>query len=457
MDISKFTIEGAQSIFEALKKIEANHQGFLIVESNKKVIGTITDGDIRRHLLKKHSLELKITNLIKKEFVSINEDTPYEYIYKLLDNDIKFIPNLDNQGKLIDIVTRENIPERKEFETYYRSKSPVRISFGGGGSDLTNYFIKNNGVVINATISLYTHSSLIKRADKKIKINSHDLNQEIVYESFSDLQKSENNEFELINSLIKTIKPKYGFELYIQSDYPIGTGLGGSATVLSSILGCFNELRIDKWNSYEVAEIAFEAERLCMNISGGWQDQYATVFGGFNFMEFNNEENIIHPLKITNQNIANLEENLVLCYTNTSHESGEILSNQKKNISKMDIEAIVKKNVALTYKIKNALLKGPNKSFGLLLDKAWNYKKKLSKHITNSNLDIIYKEALENGAIGGKLLGAGGGGYFLFYVPFDKRNQLIKWMDNRVLKYTPFRFESEGLLSWATRLENKTK
>tara|TARA_B100001057_G_scaffold80535_1_gene75790 strand:- start:22054 stop:23427 length:1374 start_codon:yes stop_codon:yes gene_type:complete len=457
MDISKFTIEGSQPIIKALTKIEANHKGFLIVESDKKVIGTITDGDIRRHLLKNSSLDLQINKIINKEFKFINEDTPYEHIYKLLDNDIKFIPNLDNQGRLINFITKENIPERQEVETYHRSKSPVRISFGGGGSDLTNYFIKNNGIVVNATISLYTHSSLIKRTDQKIKINSHDLNQEIIYESYHDLQKSDNNKFELINSLIKTIKPKYGFELYIQSDYPIGTGLGGSATVLSSIIGCFNQLRIDKWTNYEIAEIAFEAERLCMNVSGGWQDQYATVFGGFNFMEFSNEENIIHSLKISNQNIANLEENLVLCYTNTRHESGEIHSDQKKKILEIDVESIVKKNVDLTYKIKNALLKGPNKSFGVLLDKAWNYKKKFSEHITNSNLDNIYKEALENGAIGGKLLGAGGGGYFLFYVPFEKRNNLLIWMENRGLKYTPFRFESEGLLSWSSRLENNPK
>ena len=343
MDISKFTIEGSQPIIKALKKIEANHKGFLIVESDKKVIGTITDGDIRRHLLKNSSLDLQINKIINKEFKFINEDTPYEHIYKLLDNDIKFIPNLDNQGRLINFITKENIPERQEVETYHRSKSPVRISFGGGGSDLTNYFIKNNGIVVNATISLYTHSSLIKRTDQKIKINSHDLNQEIIYESYHDLQKSDNNKFELINSLIKTIKPKYGFELYIQSDYPIGTGLGGSATVLSSIIGCFNQLRIDKWTNYEIAEIAFEAERLCMNVSGGWQDQYATVFGGFNFMEFSNEENIIHSLKISNQNIANLEENLVLCYTNTRHESGEIHSDQKKKILEIDVESIVKK------------------------------------------------------------------------------------------------------------------
>ena len=121
------------------------------------------------------------------------------------------------------------------------------------------------------------------------------------------------------------------------------------------------------------------------------------------------------------------------------------------------LNQLLKKNVDLTYKIKNALLKGPNKSFGVLLDKAWNYEKKFSEHITNSNLDNIYKEALENGAIGGKLLGAGGGGYFLFYVPFEKRNNLLIWMENRGLKYTPFRFESEGLLSWSSRLENNPK
>ena len=198
----------------------------------------------------------------------------------------------------------------------------MRISFGGGGSDTTAFFKDNDGAVINSTISLYSHCSLSKRTDSKINIDSADLNINKSYLSLEEFLNSEKCPFDLIKATIKVINPAFGFDLYIQSDFPLSSGLGGSAVVVSSIIGCFNEFRIDKWSSYEVAELAYEAERLNMGISGGWQDQYATVFGGFNFMEFTNRQNLIHPLRLSETTKNSLEQNLVLCYTNTSHKSG---------------------------------------------------------------------------------------------------------------------------------------
>jgi D-glycero-alpha-D-manno-heptose-7-phosphate kinase len=256
---------------------------------------------------------------------------------------------------------------------------------------------------------------------------------------------------DLIKATIKVINPSFGFDLYIQSDFPLSSGLGGSAVVVSSIIGCFNEFRIDKWSSYEVAELAYEAERLNMGISGGWQDQYATVFGGFNFMEFNNKQNLIHPLRLSETTKSSLEQNLILCYTNTSHKSGDIHQDQKSNLDNKDIQENVKKNVKIAYKMRESLLKENLNGFSNLMNDSWELKKSYSSDISTDYLDDIYEGAKNNGALSGKLLGAGGGGYFLFFTNFSNRNKLINWIKKEGLIYTNFKFEDVGLKSWIER------
>ena len=260
-----------------------------------------------------------------------------------------------------------------------------------------------------------------------------------------------NGKFSLILSVIKTIKPTFGFELYLHSDFPMSSGLGGSAVVASSILGCFNQLRNDKWDQYEIAEIAFQSERLNLGVAGGWQDQYATVFGGLNFMEFNSDQNIIHPIRLNSEILLELEESLVLCYTGTNHDSGLIHKDQKEQTRNEDVKDRIQTNVDLTYEMRNHLLKGRLTDFGFCLHKAWELKRSFSSKISNSFLHDIYNGAIQNGAIGGKLLGAGGGGYFLFYVPSFDRHKLMNWIKTIGLLATPFVFENNGLQSWTVR------
>ena len=160
--------------------------------------------------------------------------------------------------------------------------------------------------------------------------------------------------FGLIQSLLHVVQPKYGFELSLNSDFPLGSGLGGSATISAVVLGCFNMLRKDKWNQHELAEIAFQAERLHLGIAGGWQDQYAAVFGGFNFIEFQQEENIVSPIRLQSEIVSELEESLVLCDTGIDHHSGNIHDHQKQTMKSGSIQKLVKKNVELTYSARKA-------------------------------------------------------------------------------------------------------
>lgn len=451
MKIDLFVISGTASVREALEKISENHGGFILSETDDgKIYGLATDGDIRSGLLKGIDLDSPVDVVVNRDFFFGNPETPNELLLKQLDNKIKFIPILDVEGKLVSILTRDHLPEKAEERTFYRAKSPVRISFGGGGSDVSTYFSDYGGAVINATISIYSHATLRIRDDEKIYIHSRDLKESAEFDNLTEMLKHKGR-FSLIQSVLKAIKPVFGFELFIHSDFPMNSGLGGSAVVSAAVLGCFNQLRNDKWDKHEISEIAFQSERLHLGVAGGWQDQYATVFGGLNFMEFNKEQNIIHPIRIPKDVLLELEESLVLCYTNTTHDSGNIHNDQAEQTKAANVKELIQSNVDLTYQMRNYLLRGRLTEFGHCLHKAWTIKRGLSSKISNPWLDDIYSKAMQNGAIGGKLLGAGGGGYFLFYVPPFCRHKIMDWIQDEGLVYIPFIFEESGLQSWTVR------
>ena len=168
-------------------------------------------------------------------------------------------------------------------------------------------------------------------------------------------------------------------------------------------------------------------------------------------MEFKMEQNLVHPLRLSQNNLHELEESLILCDTDTTHNSGNIHSDQREQMQNEDIKKLVQANVKLCFEMRDQLLRGRLNEFGHSLHKAWKFKRELSNQISNKKLDKIYDDALSNGAIGGKLLGAGGGGYFIFFVPHSHKLKLIEHLNKNNLKTRPFRFESEGLKSWTVR------
>jgi D-glycero-alpha-D-manno-heptose-7-phosphate kinase len=458
MNLNLLQLSSNASLKEVLTTIEANHFGIIFGKDvDGRIIGLATDGDIRRKILSGVSLNETLDKCLNTDFIWADKFTSRETLLKKLDHKIRIIPILDENQRLFDIVTHKYFPTQLEDSIYVRAKSPVRISFGGGGSDLTHYFVDEPGAVINATINIYAHALLKVRNDESIKIVSSDLDQTIEAENLEELLKAESS-FGLIQSTIKAIQPAFGFELYLNSDFPMKSGLGGSAVVSATVLGCFNQLRNDKFDSYELAELAYQAERVYQGIAGGWQDQYATIFGGINFMEFKYEKNQVYPLRVHNDIVSELEENLILCYTGMNHDSGDIHVNQKKEMSKSNVKELVKQNVALTYEIRDQLLRGKLFEFGNSLHQAWELKKQFGENISSKQFDDIYDFARNNGAIGGKILGAGGGGYFLFYCHPFRKQSLVKALRERGHEVRNFKFEGEGLKTWSIResLANKS-
>ena len=451
MTLEAFQIHTGATLREALERIEQNHHGLIMVRDERgAVVGLATDGDVRRKLLSDGNLDDPIDVCCTRNFVWADRATPRETLLKQLDQRIRLIPVLDETRRLVDFVTRDKMPLSAESQVYARARSPVRISFGGGGSDLTHYFANEGGAVVNATISLYSHATLRIRNDYSILVHSRDLGATLEAEGLTDALRQP-GPFGLVQALLKTLHPDFGFELYLHSDFPMKSGLGGSAVVTAAALGCFNQLRQAKWNAHELAELAYQSERFYLGIEGGWQDQYATVFGGFNFLEFSMEQNLIHPLRIHPDILLELEESLLLCYTGTTHESGDIHSDQRQQMQQDRVQQLVKANVALTYRIRDYLLRGRLNDFGEALNQAWQLKRQFSERISNPLLDTLYQQALNHGALGGKLLGAGGGGFFLFYATPFRRHELVDYLGSQGLTVRPFRFDQEGLKAWTVR------
>ena len=333
-----------------------------------------------------------------------------------------------------------------------RSRAPVRISFAGGGTDITPFMEDYGGAVLNATINLYAWTTLETDNIRGIEIVSDNYSKKIFAPNKEELGKD--GELQLIKTIIHNMNHIDGnFNVYLRSEVPPGSGLGGSGAAFASVIGAFNHLLNEKRMSlYDIAEMSYSLERNDMGIPGGCQDQYATVFGGINFLELKSPNNVkINPLRLPKSTIYELEKRLVLVNVGDRKNSFNILLDQVKAYDTKDQIETLKKTKEMAYIMKYQLLKGDIDAFGTSLDKAWQEKKKFSKHITNPRIDELYNLALQTGAIGGKITGAGGGGHMLFLCKENIEHKVAEALQSMDCKIIPFSFDFDGLQTWEVK------
>jgi D-glycero-alpha-D-manno-heptose-7-phosphate kinase len=332
-----------------------------------------------------------------------------------------------------------------------RSKAPLRISFAGGGTDVRPFFEKDGGCVLNATINHHAWGSLSPREDGKIQIESVDLGLSLSFEPHAEM--AYDGKLDLVKAAIRNVggQSSSGFDLLLHSDAPPGSGLGSSSTLMVTLVGLLQRFKNLPLTDYEVSHLAYTIEREHMGIKGGMQDQYAATFGGFNFIEFEKDRVIVNPLRINREVVNELEHNLLLCYTGTTRASDHIIDDQIRRYEGHDEDTLsgLRHQKRLAVEMKNALLKRRLDEFGALLHEAWQFKKKLSSKITNPRIDEIYEVARREGALGGKITGAGGGGYMLFYCRFEKKHRVAEAVKKLGATLTPFAFEFHGLQTWS--------
>ena len=327
-----------------------------------------------------------------------------------------------------------------------RSKAPFRISFGGGGTDIEPYCVNNGGCVINTTIDRHVHITIEPRDDKKVKVISKDFNEELTFD-IGDRDYSQ--KFELFKGVINVLDIKEGFNITAYSELPAGSGMGGSSSLTVALIGAFNKYYNLGLNEHEIAQKAYGIERIELNQKGGYQDQFAASYGGFNFIEFTDQVNVF-PI-VTSQELLNeLQYRLILCYVGGSHFSEDIHEDVLKRY-----HSETRSNLKFMHELKAVALRMKeiveNKNisdlrrFGELLHKGWLAKKNLSSKISNNKIETYYNVSRKHGVIGGKLLGAGGGGHLLLFSDPKKKYDVIRELAMIGGEIVNFHFNPKGL------------
>ncbi len=337
----------------------------------------------------------------------------------------------------------------------FRSKAPLRIGLAGGGTDVSPYSDQYGGAILNTTISLSAYATLELLEEDIIIIEALDRNEIQQFDVVAQLPI--NGTLDLVKAVYNRIQKDYpqplsGFKLSTFVDAPAGSGLGTSSTLVVAILGVFVEKLKLSWDEYKIARYAFEIERVDLKLAGGKQDQFAATFGGVNFMEFYAEDKVIvNPLRIKPEYLYELENNLVLYFTSTSRESATIIKEQVKNVQEKNeksIEAMhhLKEQAQM---MKEALLQGNLDEIGRILDYGFEQKRLMAANISNSEIEKVYEAAKEAGATGGKISGAGGGGFMIFYCPGNSRHSVIKTLNTFGGIVRDYSFTKHGLKTWS--------
>lgn len=336
-----------------------------------------------------------------------------------------------------------------------RSRAPLRLGLAGGGTDVSPYCDSFGGYVLNATIDRYAYAVIKTLDEPVIRFAATDqqtekvkaVSEPLVLNGKLDLHKAVYNEMICQFNGGKAIP----LELSTFCDAPVGSGLGSSSTLVVAMIRAFAELLNLPLDDYTIAQLAFKVERVDCGLQGGRQDQYSATFGGFNFMEFyEGGRAVINSLRIKNWIICELEASLVLFYTGVSRESAKIIADQSSNVKAGVADAMEAmhgiKHEALV--MKECLLKGDFAGIVESMRQGWESKKRSAKTVSNPHIEEIYSAAIDAGALAGKVSGAGGGGFMMFFVPPDRRMEVIRALNRFEGQVSNCHFTKHGTQAW---------
>jgi D-glycero-alpha-D-manno-heptose-7-phosphate kinase len=333
-----------------------------------------------------------------------------------------------------------------------RARSPLRISFGGGGTDVSPYCDERGGAVLSCTVNRFAYATLIPGGDR-IEVRSLDydtsvsfaLDEEFVYEG----------QLKLALAVVDRFRRDYGLtdglEVFLHNDAPPGSGLGSSSAITVALIGALAEHLRVPFDGYQLSELAYQIERVDVGIKGGRQDQYATAFGGFNFIEFEKGGAVVNPLRLRPETLYELEYSLVFAYVGGQHFSSHIIQRQVDNFTSGRTDAVTAMDElkAIAFEMKRELLLGRLTEFGELLHAGWLAKKRMAEGITTGRIDEVYEAARAAGALGGKVSGAGGGGFMFFLADPTRRFAVQEALRQTGAELVSFSVVQEGMRSWS--------
>ena len=324
------------------------------------------------------------------------------------------------------------------------ARAPVRISFAGGGTDLPAFFSRHGGAVVSATIDKYVYVILTVHGGPELQILSSDYRtfyrhtpgQTLLWEGDLNLPKAILHEFGIDN----------GVSMFLASEVPPGTGLGSSSTLTVAAVKAVSTARGQTLTSDEVARLATRVELEKMGMPIGYQDQYAAAFGGLNFIEFSSDGVTVTPLRTPPGTLEGLQRNLLLFFTGTARESSKILARQRDSTerSQADVLQALLAVRDMAHTMRDTLQRGDLDGFGQCLHAGWEQKKHFASGVSNPQIDAAYAEARANGAMGGKIAGAGGGGFMMIYCPDGTQSGVTRALEEQGLRRMDFRFDEGG-------------
>lgn len=319
------------------------------------------------------------------------------------------------------------------------ARAPLRTPLGGGGTDLPSYYSKHGGFILSAAINKYVYIGVNRpSADDYVRVK---------YSRYEQVNSADQVEHDLVKPTLKLLSLETNIEIVSLADVPDGTGLGSSSSYLVALLTALKEIRRDKVSPQALAEEAFYIERCLAGHPVGKQDHYLAAFGGITMMEIGTDGQVtVSPMELSIGALEDFRSAIMLFYTGQHRSSGTILHHQEKDTQAENPQVIdsLHRTKELGYKVKECLSKGDVEQFGNLLDEHWQNKKRRSTHISDPRIDDWYRLARENGALGGKIMGAGGGGFFMFCCPNGNKSKLRNTMSAAGLREIQYEFDFEG-------------
>ena len=336
-----------------------------------------------------------------------------------------------------------------------RARAPLRLGLAGSGTDVSPYCDMYGGNILNATIDRYAYTIIKILNEPYVRFAATDQQQEKV--ELIDEPLILNGKLDLHKAVYNEMIRRYNngkpiaLELSTFCDAPPGSGLGASSTLVVTMIKAFEELFNLSLDDYTLAQLAFKIERIDCGLQGGRQDQYSATFGGFNFMEFYAEDRaVINPLRIKSWIICELEASLLLFYTGVSRESAKIIADQSDNVTTGMVDAIEAMHAMKqeAFVMKECLLKGDFDGIVKSMRRGWESKKRSAKTVSNPHIEDIYNATIAAGALAGKISGAGGGGFMVFFVPPDKRMEVIRKLNQFEGQVSNCHFTKHGTQAW---------
>ena len=337
-----------------------------------------------------------------------------------------------------------------------RSRAPLRLGLAGGGTDLSPYCDQYGGVILNATIGRYAYAHLSFRDDNKLCFNAHDVKHEDIVLLAAELPLNSGLPLHraVYNRMVRDFLRGRIHAISVTSmvDAPIGSGLGASSALVVALIEAYRAAFGLPLGTYDVARLAYEIERVDLGLAGGRQDQYAAAFGGLNFMEFlPGDRVIVNPLRVSPAYLFEFEASLVVCFSGQSRASA-IIQEQVKAITQSDKGALegMHQLKADALEMKQALLRGDIKQTSEILNRSWQAKQRTSGLVSSSAIEQVFELARKNGAVAGKISGAGGGGYLMLMTDPEHRYRLITALNESGAHASSVQFTEGGAQAWAT-------